>query len=97
MLVHSTTRSERKGRYLSQRGRSQGFVVSARLRRLWVLVAPTRVAIERERFRIRRMRSGTSRRRVGLVGVGLVDEGGLDGGSMRVSCILDWEEGDMRE
>jgi hypothetical protein len=87
-LVHSTTRSERKGKYLNQRGRSLELVVRAESRRLWVLVAPSRVAIERERLGRGGWRRGRSRRRDGLEGIGTVGEGGLDGGSMRVSCIL---------
>jgi len=69
-LVHSMTRREGKEKCLSQRGRSQEFVVRAELRRLWVLVALTRVAIVR--VRMRWTRRGRSRRRDGLEGIGTV-------------------------
>jgi hypothetical protein len=52
-LVHLTARSSKKGKYLFQSGRSHWFVVRAELRRL---VAPTTVAVEREKVRRRRMR-----------------------------------------
>lgn len=60
-LIHLTARSSKKGKYLFQSGRSHWFVVRAELRRLRVLVAPTTVAVEREKVRRRRMRSGRVR------------------------------------
>ena len=69
-------------------------MVRAELRRLRGLVAPTTVAVEREKVRRRRMRRGRVRWRIDLEGIGVV--GG--GGSVEVFCILIWDnESDMCE
>lgn len=49
-----------------------------------VFIAPTRVAIERNRVGMKRRRSRRVRWRVGLWALGVVDGGGMVGGS----CIV---------
>jgi hypothetical protein len=56
-LITQTARSSEKGKYLLRSGRSHGFVGGSGMRRFRVLVAPTVVAVEREKVRRNRTRS----------------------------------------